>query len=208
MRFYVPVAPKSKKMLPQIELFREKSMFFAVVRNARRHISLIGRAGDDLSGSKSCRRKVPMTKTICKRLICLVLVVLMLTSVTPAFAATAGTEAGDGQSSLKDISDSLNAKTYSEYSEQHKDVKRGTQVITIDAWNYDEESTTADVSIVNDYEGKSGKSLRIGDMGIVTWKVNVPEDARETEKVFRFKQEMLVNNFGGGASCTFFDYKR
>lgn len=203
MRFYVPVAPKSKKMLPQIELFREKSMFFAVVRNARRHISLIGRAGDDLSGSKSCRRKVPMTKTICKRLICLVLVVLMFTSVTPAFAATAGTEAGDGQSSLKDISDSLNAKTYSEYSDQHKDVKRGTQVITIDAWNYDEESTTADVSIVNNHEGKSGKSLRIGDMGIVTWNVNVPEEGMyaikldfisDTDKTNSIERVLYIND--------------
>ncbi len=117
-----------------------------------------------------------MTKTTSKRLISLVLVLLMALSVFPTFAAAEATKATEGKSSLKDISDSLNSKPYSDYQEQYASVPRAKKEIIIKAADYDTENTTAEVSVVRDYEGKSGESLMVGDTGIVTWKVNVPED--------------------------------
>lgn len=124
-----------------------------------------------------------MTKTTSKRLMCLVLVFLMLLSVVPTFAAAGTTKETEGKSSLKDISDSLKAKPYSDYQEQYGDVARAKKEIIINAVDYDPEATTAEVSVVTDYEGRSGKALMVGDTDLVSWTINVPEDGMYSIKV-------------------------
>ena len=119
-----------------------------------------------------------MRKNTSKQLISLILSVLMLVSVFPSviYAAktTATTENTD--SGLQEISDSLKSISYEEYMKTYADVPRGTDEITINAVDYVPELTDADVSVINNYEGKSGSAVQVGDYGDITWTVNVPAD--------------------------------
>ena len=158
-----------------------------------------------------------MTKTKSKKLICFALVILMLTSMLPTFAAADTSKSTEGKSSLKDISDSLNAKAYSVYQEEHKDIVRGKNEITIKAVDYDADKTTADVSVVSDYEGKAGESLRIGDDGQVTWTVDVPEEGMyaikldfisETDKTNSIERVLYINGIVPFAEARYLQLKK
>ncbi len=121
-----------------------------------------------------------MKRTKLLRLTSLFLTVLMIagtfTAVLPVFAADAGGgNSGAGSSTLQQISDALNAISYSEYVEKHEGVKRATKTVTIDASEYDAELTDAEVKVETNYEGKEGDSLYMPDVGKVTWHVNIPE---------------------------------
>lgn len=123
-----------------------------------------------------------MRKTRSKRLISLLLAIIMVMSIMPYLVSAAKHET-EGESSLKDISDSLNSKPYTEYLVQYADVERGKDTIVVKATEYDEDLTTAEVSVVSNYNGGSGDALMIGDDGRVTWSVNIPEDGMYAMKV-------------------------
>ncbi len=118
-----------------------------------------------------------MRKNTSRKLICLALSVLMLVSVFPSVILAAKTDTGKTDSSgLKEISESLNAISYKEYLGKYDGVDRGDGEIVIDAADYIKDQTTAEVEVLNNYEGNPGKSLLVDDYGEVTWTVNVPED--------------------------------
>ncbi len=121
-----------------------------------------------------------MRKNTSKKLICLVLSVLMLVSVFPSVVLAAETKTDTGKtesSGLKEISESLNAISYKEYLEKYVGVERGDGEIVIDATDYIEDKTSADVEVLNNYNGNSGAALLVDDYGEVTWTVDIPEDS-------------------------------
>ena len=120
-----------------------------------------------------------MRKNTSKKLISLVLSCLMATSalVSPAFAddATDTSAEATKKTTLQEISENFKTISYAQYTERHKDAQRGTSTVTIHASDYIAEDTTADVEVVSDFEGRSGKALKMGDYGKVTWEIDVPE---------------------------------
>ncbi len=117
-----------------------------------------------------------MRKNTSKKLICLLLSVVMLLPVFPSVIFAAETTGTGTDSGLQEISASLKAESYEAYQKRYVDVPRGASEIVIDAVDYVAELTDADVSIVNNYEGKSGAAIQVGDYGNVTWSVDVPAD--------------------------------
>ena len=124
-----------------------------------------------------------MRKTTSKKLTCLVLSLLM---VVPTFAS-AVSAAEDGETAqkttLQEISESFKSISYEEYLEDYEGVERGTKAVTVSATDYIPDQTTAEVSEVSDYEGKSGKSLKIEDYGMVTWEVDIPAEGMYAIKI-------------------------
>ena len=97
---------------------------------------------------------------------------------TAVLATAPGPEESDGTGmSLQNIKDILATVTYEQYLEQHKDDPLGKTEVQVDvsAYETDAESTTAEVEVVDaTINGKTVKSLNVGDKGIVTFKANVP----------------------------------
>ena len=146
-----------------------------------------------------------MRKTTSKRLTCLVLSLLMFASTLPA-AVLAAEEVTEDEAprktTLQEISESLNSYSYANYREEHADASRGTGTVEIQAVDYLAEETTAEVSVVSDYQGKSGKSLMIDDDGKVTWEVNIPaaglyaikvDYCSVTEKTNSIERSLYIN---------------
>ena len=119
------------------------------------------------------------------QLIAFMLSLLMLVScIVPIAAADAPAEEADASSSLgtttlKEISETLNAISYAEYKERHPDAARGTKEISIDVTKYNAEMTTAVVerrASAADALGVSKSNvLYVGDTGKVTWDVDIPQ---------------------------------
>jgi len=140
-----------------------------------------------------------MRKTTSKKLTCLALSLLMAlgTAAQASFVGAADAEESRGAStgSLTAVSDSLfSTISYAEYNEEHKDAPRGTSTINIKAVDYDAELTDAAVSVLSDYQGRSGKSLLLADEGTVTWKFNVPKTGRYAIKVDYCSESMKANS--------------
>ena len=122
-----------------------------------------------------------MRKTTCKRLFSFVLAVVMLVTVLPSLVlADEKTGTSSGKTTLQEISESLNSKPYADYVKNYEGVDRGEETIYINATDYIADETTATVSVVSDYQGKSGKSLRVNDDGRVTWSFELPEEGMYT----------------------------
>ncbi len=117
-----------------------------------------------------------MRKTTSNKLISLALSVLMTTSalVSPILADET-TEKIDVKTTLQEISETFKSISYEEYVNKHEGAVRGTSTVVVAATDYLADETTAEVSVVSDYEGKSGKSLLVEDSGKVTWSVKVPK---------------------------------
>ncbi|MBQ8513708.1 MAG: extracellular solute-binding protein [Clostridia bacterium] len=116
-----------------------------------------------------------MRKTTCKKLTCLGLSLLMCSGVFPSLISAADTTEKTEKSALQEISESFKFISYAEYKEKYADVARGTDTVKISAVDYKADETDADVKVVSDYQGKSGKALQIPDAGKVTWEFNVPK---------------------------------
>ncbi len=58
--------------------------------------------------------------------------------------------------------------------------------IVIDAVKYDEEHTDATVEVLKNFEGAEGDVLYMGDSGVTSWKINVPETARYAIRITYF----------------------
>ncbi|MCR4905675.1 MAG: hypothetical protein K6A33_06300 [Clostridiales bacterium] len=146
-----------------------------------------------------------MRKTTSKRLTCLVLSLLMFASMLPAavLAADEVTETEAPQkTTLQEISETLNSYSYADYREEYADAARGTGTVEVKAVDYLASETTAEVSVVSDYQGKSGKSLMIDDDGKVTWEVNIPSTGfyaikldycSVTEKTNSIERSLYIN---------------
>ncbi len=65
---------------------------------------------------------------------------------------------------------------YADYSARHASVPKASESIFIDAADYDSSNTTAEVRVLENYEGVS-KALYMPSSGITSWKVNIPSDA-------------------------------
>ncbi|MBQ7600339.1 MAG: extracellular solute-binding protein [Clostridia bacterium] len=124
-----------------------------------------------------------MRKPVGKRLLSLGLAAIICLTSLPLIVSAAGSDESGGKTTpenqkatLQEVTDALKTKSYNEYVALYGGVGKGTEDITIPAVQYDRSLTTAAVSVETDYNGRTGKSLRIGDDGIVTWKVTVPED--------------------------------
>ena len=121
-----------------------------------------------------------MRRNFRKRTICLLLAAAMVSAVLPVVASaddTAGTKTNN-RTTLQEISESLNTKPYADYVVKYADVPRATSEIVIDAVDYDPESTTADVSVVENYVGYDGAAIKIEDDGRVNWVINVPAEGK------------------------------
>ena len=115
-----------------------------------------------------------MRKTTSKKLTCLLLSLLMVVPSVATAASAAETADAPQKTTLQEISESFKSISYEEYLEDYEGVERGTKSVTVSAADYVKDQTTAEVSVVTDYEGKSGKSLKIEDFGMVTWEVDIP----------------------------------
>ena len=119
-----------------------------------------------------------MRKTTSKKLVCLALSLLMFASVLPVSAYAADEEEAAEETTQKttlaELSESLVSYSYATYKTEYEGVPRGSGEVTVKATDYDAAETTASVSVVSNYQGKSGDSLMIGDDGKVSWKVNIP----------------------------------
>ncbi len=140
-----------------------------------------------------------MKRTKLLKITSLLLSVLMLagtfTVFTPVYAADTGT-GSDGSSTLQEISDALNAKSYLKYMSEHEGAKRATKSVTISAADYvkDPEQTTADVEIKSNFEGEKGDSLLMPDTGKVTWKVDIPETGLYAVKITYYPIKNKANS--------------
>ena len=122
-----------------------------------------------------------MSNTKGRKLISLVLAALMAGS---AFAtAISAADTADAQAdkssssgmSLATISDVLSTISYQEYTLRHKDATDAVPTVNVDFSDYNREETTAEVELLDSYNGKSGTLIRTGDTGKVTFNINVPE---------------------------------
>ncbi len=143
-----------------------------------------------------------MKRTQLLKITSFILSVLMLagtfTAVLPVYAAdggTSGSTAGNG-TTLQQISDALNAKSYLSYMTEHADAKRATKSVTVEAVDYvkDAEATTAKVEVVSNFEGVQGDSLRMPDTGKVTWSVDIPETGLYAVKITYYPIENKANS--------------
>ena len=116
-------------------------------------------------------------KTKARRVLALFLCVLMLVgAMVTTVSATSTSRKGGGTTSIDNVTDILNALSYTEYISKYADKAKGEGVIEIPALSYDKDETTADVSELNGIYGKDGV-LKIPEIGTVVWKFNVPKDA-------------------------------
>ena len=145
-----------------------------------------------------------MRKTTSKRLTCLALSLLMFASTLPAavLAAEEVAETTPQKTTLQEISETLNSYSYADYRAEYADAARGTGTVEIKAVDYLAEETTAEVSVVTDYQGKSGKSLMIDDDGKVTWQFDIPatgfyaiklDYCSVTEKTNSIERSLYIN---------------
>ncbi len=142
-----------------------------------------------------------MNRTKLQKLMALFLAILTLagTFIMPVSAADAESETGKNEGStggkdLAEISAALNAISYLEYCEEHKDAVRATKEVTIDASVYNKEGTDAAVEVYSDYEGDKGNSLYIPDSGKVTWDVEIPETGKYAVEVVYFPVSNKANS--------------
>ncbi len=130
--------------------------------------------------------------------LCLLMIASTFTVMMPVAAADEETETENNDTSarkdLQEISDALNAISYLEYTREHKDAKRATKEVTIDAANYNTELTDAAVEVYNNYEGQEGDSLFIPDLGTVTWDVSIPEAGKYAVEVVYYPVSNKANS--------------
>ncbi|NLK38654.1 MAG: extracellular solute-binding protein [Clostridiales bacterium] len=119
------------------------------------------------------------------RLTALLLSLLMVGGfyALPAAAAEDSKQASSSTRTLEELKELLNTISYSGYLAKYSNVPRATSSILIDAADYDEENTTAEVEVRSNYEGKSGDSLFIPESGTVSWSVDIPADSLYNIKI-------------------------
>ena len=121
-------------------------------------------------------KNLKLTKPIALLLSGLMLVGTFTANVSAAETATT-TSGGDKASviskSIAEVSEILNAKSYTDYISRYADAKKATGTVTVKATDYDAANTTAAVKS-DSYGGKS--ALYTPESGLVQWNVNIPSD--------------------------------
>ena len=120
-----------------------------------------------------------MRRNPTRRLMAFVLSLLMLVGCfVPAFAADETGASSLGTTTLKDISESLNAISYAAYREKYPDAVRGVDV-AVDIAAYIADATTANVelreSVADAFGDTRSNCLYVGDSGKVSWPVSIPK---------------------------------
>jgi ABC-type glycerol-3-phosphate transport system substrate-binding protein len=154
---------------------------------------------------KNLQEEGSMRKTTSKRLLSLALSFLMTASalVSPVLADDGDGTETDVKTTLQEISETFKSISYEEYVSRHEGATRGSGSVTIQATDYLASETTAEVEVVSDYEGQSGKSLKVSDEGTVAWTVNVPSAGlyaikltycSVTDKTNSIERVLYINN--------------
>ena len=118
-------------------------------------------------------------KTKAKRFLAFLLCAIMMVGVAVVPVSAASDEGSSSSDvSISDVSDILNALSYSEYKDKYSAMKdettSGMASIVVDAYNgLVADKTTATTEKLDDYYGEDAV-LKTGDSGSVTWKFNVP----------------------------------
>jgi len=122
-----------------------------------------------------------MRRNHTKRLMAFVLSLLMLVGcIVPIAAAddSSGEKSSLATTTLKEISESLNAISYDTYRDRYKDVAKGKKAVDVNVTDYVKDMTDAKVqirkNIKDDFGNSKSTGIYVGDEGKITWKVNVP----------------------------------
>lgn len=115
-------------------------------------------------------RKSKLTKLLAMFLVCVFVI-----SIVPVSVFSAGETAGSFRRTLEEVKELLDTISYEEYVEKYGSNPEGTRTYTIDATQYDAENTDATVS-VETIDGV--RALSIGEIGKVTWPVNVASEGK------------------------------
>lgn len=154
-----------------------------------------------------------MRRNHTSRLIAFLLSVLMLLGCVVPLSAVEETDATAEEAAsslatttLKEISEALNTISYTEYTEKHADAPKGSREVAIDVTKYDADTTTAEVevrsNVTDDFGNTQPKALYMGDSGIVTWSVDVPQTGKyaieivytsESEKTNSIERMLYIN---------------
>ncbi len=130
-----------------------------------------------------------MIKQTLKRTLALLMAVLMVAATGTVLVSASDDSSIKKDNSFQAMREILDALSYEEYSELHKDVPAATQKITIDATQYikerydDEENVLTDAEVAITTDDKSKYSCGAGYLytpasGQVSWKVTVPSTAK------------------------------
>ena len=123
-----------------------------------------------------------MIKHTFRRVLAFALAVLMLTTCC---VVSVGADSSDSSikadTSVQSMKELLNALTYDQYLQEHKDVPRATETVEVqDITDYIKEKADEDDNVLTDAEGleavvRDGKTgLLTPANGTVSWKINVP----------------------------------
>ncbi len=148
-----------------------------------------------------------MRKTKLTRLMALGLSILMLAGCFIPISA-ADTSSSTSTTTLKEISETLNAISYATYQERHPDAVKGSKEVKIDVTKYNKTLTTDKrvkvVSSLADGYGETRKNvLYLSDDGKVVWDVNIPatgvyaldiEYCSESEKTNSIERMFYIND--------------
>ena len=116
-----------------------------------------------------------------KRAVALCLAILTFCSTFFVSAAANDADTTVTQNAIASAKELLGTISYEEYMKMYSEYTPGAEDIVIDGLNYVAgDLTTADVSEA-EYDGV--KALATGDKGIVSYKVNIPEDGMYAIKI-------------------------
>ena len=123
-------------------------------------------------------------KAKARKVLALLLCLVMLagTMMTTVSAASNGKTQGSASTSIEDVSEIMNAMSYTKYREKYAKVGKGKTTIVLSALDYDKEKTTADVSEIDGHYGVDD-ALLVPEIGTVAWKFVIPEDALYTIQI-------------------------
>ncbi len=148
-----------------------------------------------------------MKNTRFGRLIALLLALLTTFGCVVPIAAADEDSSQSSGTTLKEISETLNAISYAQYMERHPDAVRASKELSIPITGFSAALTTAAVEVrasVTDGNGDSRTNcLYVGDTGRVVWEIDVPESAlyaleveycSESEKTNSIERILYIND--------------
>lgn len=148
-----------------------------------------------------------MRRNHANRLIAFLLSMLMLIGCAVPLSAADSEKSSSSQKTLKEISETLNAISYTEYRERHEGTEKATKTVRVNIVDYDKAATDADVEVrasVTDAYGETKENcLYVGDAGKVVWSVDIPETGyysieisycSESEKTNSIERVFYIND--------------
>lgn len=99
---------------------------------------------------------------------------LLVSQATSTSEDTTATKK-DTSRTLEELREILNTIGYDEYVQKHVGAQYPEHEVVIDASEYSEDKTDANVEIYTDFDGDEGDSLYLPESGTVVWEFDVPE---------------------------------